>query len=161
MISWLQSPSAVILEPKKIKSVTVSIVSPFSSSFSSSSSSSFLLYNIVLILPYSNMNLPRCTCVPHPQPPSHLQYFPASGAFPMSQLFASGGESIGVSASASVPSNEYSGLISFSGDWFISLQSKALSRLLSNTTVQKHQLFSIQLSLYSNSRIHASLLEKL
>ena len=55
------------------------------------------------------------------------------------------------------PSNEYSGLISLS---LASLQSKGLSRVFSNTTVQKHQFFSAQLSLYSNSHIHTSLLEK-
>ena len=49
---------------------------------------------------------------------SHLQSFPASGSFQMSQFFASGGQSVKVSASASVPSSEYSGLISFSMDWF-------------------------------------------
>jgi len=78
---------------------------------------------------------------------SHLQSFPASGSFPMSQFFASGGQGIGVSASASVlPMNIQ--------DWFpigwtgwISLQSKGLSRIFSNTTVQKHQFFRTQLSL--------------
>ena len=78
---------------------------------------------------------------------SHLQSFPASGSFPMSQFFASGCQSIGVSASASVlPMNIQ--------DWFpwgwtglISLQSKELSRVFSNTTVQKHQFFGAQLSL--------------
>ena len=91
---------------------------------------------------------------------SCLQSFPASGSFPMSQLFTSGGPSIGVSASASVlPMNIQ--------DWFplgwsdlISLQSKALSRVFSNTTVQKHQFFGTQPSLWSNSHIHAWLLEK-
>ena len=52
------------------------------------------------------------------------------------------------------PSNECSGLISFRIDWFISLQSKGLSRVFSNTTVQKHQFFSAHLSLWSNSHIH-------
>ena len=78
---------------------------------------------------------------------SHLQSFPASGSFPMSQFFASGGQSIGVSASASVlPMNTQ--------DWSplgwtgcISLQSKGLSRVFSNATVQKQQFFSTQLSL--------------
>ena len=78
---------------------------------------------------------------------SCLQSFPASGAFPRSQFFTSGGQRIGVSASASVlPMNIQ--------DWFplgwtswISLQSKGLSRVFSNTTVQKHQSFSTQLSL--------------
>ena len=88
--------------------------------------------------------------------PSHLQSFPASGSFPVSQLFVSGGESIGASASASVlPVNIQ--------DWFplgwtgvISLQSKGLSRVLSNTTVQKHQFFSTQPSLWSNITIFFS-----
>ena len=52
------------------------------------------------------------------------------------------------------PSNDYSGLISFRIDWLISLQSKGLSRVFSNATVQKHQLFGTQLSLWSNSHIH-------
>ena len=78
---------------------------------------------------------------------SHLQSFPASGSFQMSQLFASGGQSIGVSASTSVlPMNtqDWSPL-----EWtgWISLQPKGLSRVFSNTTVQKHQLFGTQLSL--------------
>ena len=89
-----------------------------------------------------------------------LQSFPASGSFPVSQFFASGGQSIGVSASTSVlPVNIQ--------DWFplgltdlISLQSEGLSRVSSNTTVQKHQFFGAQLSLWSNSHIHTWLLEK-
>ena len=91
---------------------------------------------------------------------SRLQSFPTSGSFPMSRLFATGGQSFGVSASASVlPMNIQ--------DWFplgwtgwISLQAKGLSRVFSNTKVQKHQFFSGQLSLYSNSHIHTWLLEK-
>ena len=79
------------------------------------------------------------------------QALPASGSFPMSQLFTSGGQSTGVSASASVlPMNIK--------DWFplgctgwISLQSKGLSRVFSNNTVQKHQFFSAQLSSQSDS----------
>ena len=78
---------------------------------------------------------------------SCLQSFPASGSFPVSRFFASGGQSIGISASASVlPMNIQ--------DWFplgwtslTSLQSKGLSRVFSNTTVQKHQFFGAQLSL--------------
>ena len=91
---------------------------------------------------------------------SHLQSCPASGAFQMSQFFPSGGQSIGVSASASVlPMNIQ--------DWFplgwtgwIALLSKGLSRVFSNTTVQKHQFFGAQLSLWSNFHIHTWLLEK-
>ena len=83
--------------------------------------------------------------------------FPASGSFPLSQFFASGGQSIGVSASASVlPMNIQ--------DWFplgwISLQSKGLSRVFSDITVQQHQFFGAQLSLRSNFHIHTWQLEK-
>ena len=75
------------------------------------------------------------------------QSFPASGSFPMSQLFASGGQSIGVSASTSVlPMNTQDWSPSEWTGW-ISLQFKRLSRVFSNTTVQKHQFFSTQLSL--------------
>ena len=82
------------------------------------------------------------------------QSLPASGSFPMSQLFTWGGQSSGVSALASVlPMNTQ--------DWpplewtgWISLQSKGLSRVFSNTTLQKHQFFSTQLSSQSNSHIH-------
>ena len=85
---------------------------------------------------------------------------PASESFPMSQLFAWGGQSIGVSALASVfPKNtqEWSPL-----EWtgWISLQSKGLSRVFSNITVQKHQFFGAQLSSQSNSHIHTWSLEK-
>ena len=88
------------------------------------------------------------------------QSFPASGYFPVSQLFAWGGQSTGVSASASVlPMNTQ--------DWFplgwtgwISLHSKGLSRVFSTTTVQKHQFFCAQLSSQSNSHIHTWPLEK-
>ena len=91
---------------------------------------------------------------------SHLQSFPASGSFQMSHFFAWHGQNIGVSASTSVlPMNTQ--------DWsplgwtaWISLQCKGLSRVFSNTTVQKHQFFSAQLSLWSNSHIYTWLLEK-
>ena len=91
---------------------------------------------------------------------SYLQSLPASGSFPMSQLFAWGGQRTRVSASASVlPMNTQ--------DWsplgwtgWISLQSKEFSRVFSNTTVQKHQFFSAQHSSQSNSHIHTWLLEK-
>ena len=91
---------------------------------------------------------------------SHFQSFPASGPFRMSQLSASGGQSIGVSASASVlPMNtqDWSPL-----EWtgWISLQPKGLSRVFSNTTVQKRQFVSAQLSLQSNFHIHRWPLEK-
>ena len=93
-------------------------------------------------------------------PFSYLQSFPASGSFPVSQFFTSGSQSIGVSALASVlPVNIQ--------DWFplgwtcwISLQSKGLSRVFSNTTVQKHQSFIFQPSLWSSSHFHTWPLEK-
>ena len=89
---------------------------------------------------------------------SGLQSFPASGSFPMSRFFASGGQSIGASASASVlPMNIQ--------DWFplgwtgwTSLLSKGLSRVFSNITVQKYQFFSAQFSLWSNSHMTTWLL---
>ena len=96
------------------------------------------LMSIELVMPSNHL-----LCCPLS---SHLQSFPASGSFQMSQFFASGVQSIGVSASASVlPMNIQ--------DWFplgwtgwISFQSKGLSRLSSNTTVQKHSFFGSQLS---------------
>ena len=82
------------------------------------------------------------------------QSLPASGSFPMSQLFTWGGQSTGVSASASfLPKNTQDWSPSEWTGW-ISLQSKGLSRVFSNTTVQKHQFFGAQLSSQSNSHIH-------
>ena len=90
---------------------------------------------------------------------SWLQSFPASGAFPMSQFFASCGWNIVISASASVlPMNIQDWSLGLTG--LISLQFKILSGVFSNTTVQKDQFFSIQLSLWSKSHIHTWLLEK-
>ena len=116
LISWLQSPSAVIL---------------------------------ILGSHYAGLSLS-----------SLLQSFPASGSFPRSQLFTSSGHNTGVSASTSVlPMNTQ--------DWsplrwtgWISLQFKGLSGVFSNTTVQKHQFFTAQVSLRSNSHIHTWLMEK-
>ena len=83
------------------------------------------------------------------------QSFPAPGSFPMSQLFPSGGQSTGASASASVlPVN--SGLISLGWTGWISLLSKGLSRAFSSTTVREHQHFSTQPSLRSNGQRHLS-----
>ena len=93
-------------------------------------------------------------------PFSCLQSFPASGPFAVSQLFLSDGQSIGDSASASVVPMTIQ-------DWFplgltglISLQSKGLSRVFSNITVQKNQFLGIQPSLWSNSHVHTWLLGK-
>ena len=82
------------------------------------------------------------------------QSLPASESFPMSQLFAWGGQSIGVSASASALPMNTQGWSPLGWTGWISLQSKGLSRVFSTTTVQKHQLFSAQLSSQSNSHIH-------
>ena len=117
-----------------------------------SSQSSLKLMSIKSVMPFSHLS----SVVPFSCP----QSLPASGSFPMSQLLVWGGQSIGASASASVlPVNIQ--------DWFplgrigwISLQSKGPSRIFSNTTVQKHQFFGAQLSLFSNSHIHSWLLEK-
>ena len=87
-----------------------------------------------------------------------LQSFPASGSFQMSQFFASGCQSIRVSASTSVlPMNIQDWIPLGLTDWII-LQSKGLSRVFINTTVQKHQFYSAQFSLWSNSHIHTWLL---
>ena len=91
---------------------------------------------------------------------SCLQSFPASESFPMSWLFTSGGQSIGASASASVLPKNSQGWFSLGLTGLISLLSKELSRVFSNTTVRKHQIFGIQPSLWSNSHIHTWLLEK-
>ena len=87
-----------------------------------------------------------------------LQSFPASGSFLMSQLFASGGQTIGTSASV-LPMN-IQGWFPLGLTDLISLLSKGLSRVFSNTTVQKHQFFSAQPSSWSSCRIHTWLLEK-
>ena len=78
---------------------------------------------------------------------SCLQSFPGSGSFQMSQLFTSGGQSIGVSASTSVLPKNIQDWSPLGWTGWISLQSRGLSRVFSNTTVQKHQLFGVQLSL--------------
>ena len=92
--------------------------------------------------------------------PSCPQSFSASWSFPVSWLFASGSQNIEGSASASILSKNIQ-------DWFplrltdlISLQSKGFSRVFSRTAVQKHRFFGTQTSLWSNSHIHAWLLEK-
>ena len=88
------------------------------------------------------------------------QSLPASGSFPMSQLFTWGGQSIGVSALLSfIPMNTHD-LSPLGCIGWISLQSKGLSRVFSNTTDQKHQFFCTQLSSQSNSHIHTWPLEK-
>ena len=111
------------------------------------------LMSIKLVMPSNHLIL----CCPFS---SCLQSLPASWSFPVNQFFASGGQSIRASASTSVlPMNIQNwfplGLIGL-----IFLQSKGLSRVFSNTTVQKHQFFDAQLCLWSNSYIHTWLLER-
>ena len=88
------------------------------------------------------------------------QSFPASGSFPVSCLFASGGQSIGVSASISVLPMNIQGWFPLELTGLISLLSKGLSSVFSSTTVWKHQFSAAQLSLWSNSYIPTWLLEK-
>ena len=112
----------------------------------------------------------KLTSIEWVMPSSHLilcrpllllsQTLPASESFPMSQLFAWGGQSIGVSASASVPPMNTQDWSPLEWTCWISLQSKGLSRVFSNTTVQKHQFFGTQLSTQSNSYIDTWPLEK-
>ena len=88
------------------------------------------------------------------------QSLPASKSFPMSQLFTWGGQSTGVSALASFLPKKSQGWSPSECTGWVSLQSKGLSRVFSNTTVQKHQFFGAQPSSQSNSHIHTWLLEK-
>ena len=146
----VQFSSSVVsdsLLPHRLQHVRLLCPSPTPWAYSNSQSSSQWFHPTISspVIPFS----------------SYLQSFPTSGYLPMSKYFASGGHSIGVSASASVlPMNIQ--------DWFPlgltgwnSLRSKGLSRVFSNTTVQKHQFFSAQLSLWSNSHMHTWLLENL
>ena len=145
---WTTLPPVLFIEEKNSESVSRSVVSdslwphglrharppcpsPTPGAYSNSCPLSWWCHPTISssVIPFSSL----------------LQSFPASGSFPMSQLFASGGQSIGASASV-LPMNIH--------DWFslgwtgwISLQSKGLSRVFSNTTVQKHQFFGAQLSL--------------
>ena len=112
----------------------------------------------------SSWSLLKLMSIESVMPSSHLilcrpllllpSIFPASGSFQMSQLFASGGQSIGVSASASVLPMNIQDLFPLGWTEWISLQSKGLSRVFSNTTVQKHQFFGTQFSLQFKAHIH-------
>ena len=91
---------------------------------------------------------------------SCLQSLPASESFPMSQLFAWGSQRTGISPLASFPKKKSRGRSPSEWTDWIFLQSKGLSRVFSNTTVQNHQFFGTELSSQSNSHIHTWLLEK-
>ena len=96
-----------------------------------------------------------------PSSPSALpSMIPSLGSFPMSQLFASGGQSVGASASASVFPKGIQGWCPLRLIGLISLLSKGLSRVFSSTTVQKHQFLSVLPSLWSSSHIHTWLQER-
>ena len=133
----------------------LSRVWPFATPWTAEHKASLFITNFQSLLKlmfFESVMLPNHLILCHPlllplSPPPPLQSFPASGSFPLNQLFTSGGHCIGVSVWASV-------LLMNIQDWFllgwtswISLQSKRLSRVFSNTTVQKHQFFSAQLSL--------------
>ena len=117
------------------------------------SRSLFKLRSIESFLPSNH----RIHCHPLLLLPS---FFPASRTFPVSWLFSSGGQSIRASVSASVLVMNIQGWFPLGMNDLISLQSNGLSRVFSKTAVQKHQFFSAQLSLWSNSHIHTLLLEK-
>ena len=108
------------------------------------------LTSVELVMPFNHLIIcsPFSFC---------LQSFPASGSFPLSQLLASNGQSIGPLASV-LPVN-IQGWFPLELTGLISLQSTGLSRVFSNTTVQKHHFFCIQLSSQSNSHIHTWLLK--
>ena len=111
------------------------------------------LMSVELVLPSNHLS----SVVPFSSCP---QSFPVSGSFQMIQLFASGGQSIWGLASASVLPMNIKGWFPLGLTGWISLQSKGLSRVFSNTTVQKHQFFGAQPSSQSHSHIHTWLLEK-
>ena len=117
------------------------------------SRSSLTLTSIESVMPSSHLIL----CHPLSSCPKSL---PASESFPMSQLFTWGGQSNGVSALASFLPKKSQGQSPSERTGWISLQSKGLSRVFSNTIVQKHQFFSAQLSSQSNSHVHTWPLEK-
>ena len=107
---------------------------------------------------YSNLHPSSWWCYPtissSIDPFSGLQSFPASGSFPMSQFFASGGQNIGGSASASILPMNTEGWLPLGLTGLLSLQLKGLSRVFSSTTIGKQQFFSTYPSLQSNSHIH-------
>ena len=111
------------------------------------------LMSIVSVMPSNHLIL----CHPFLLPPS---VFPSIRSFQMSQFFISGGQSIGASASTSVPPMNTQDWSPLGWTCWISLQSKGLSRVFPNTTVQKHQFFGAQPSSQSNSHIHTWPLEK-
>ena len=121
-----------LCDPHRLQHTRLPYLSPTAGACSNSCLSSRCCHSII-----SSFFIPFFSC---------LEYFPASRSFLMSQFFASGGHSIGVSASASVLPVNIQDRFPLGWTGWISLQSKGLSRVFSNTTVQKHLLFSAQLS---------------
>ena len=134
---WLVQFSHLVmsdsLRPHGLQHARPPCPSPAPIAYSNSCSSSWWCHPTI-----SSSGIPFSSC---------LQSFPASGSFQMSQFFASGGQSIGVSASASVLPMSIQEWFPLRWTGWISLQSKGLSRVFSNTTVQKHQFFGTQVSL--------------
>ena len=151
---WLFSHSVVVQLPSQVQLFATPWTATCHASLSYTVSQSFLkLMSIELMMPSNHLIL----CCPLLLLPS---IFPASGSFQMSQFFTSGGQSIGVCASSSVLSVNVQGRFALGLTGWISLHSKGLSRVFSNTTIWKHQFFGTQPSLWSTSRIHTWLLEK-
>ena len=147
--SWVQSSRSVVsdsLRPHELQHSRPPCSSPTPGVHSNSCPSSWWCHPAI-----SSSVVPFSYCP---------QSFPASESFPMSQLFAWGGQSIGVSALASVLPMNTQDCSPLGWTGWISLQSKGLSRVFSNTTAQKHQFFGAQLSSQSNSHIHTWPLEK-
>ena len=126
-----------LFDPRGLKHTRPPCPSPITGVYSNSSPLSPWCHPIISVISFS----------------SCLQSCPASGSFPMSQLFTSGGQSIGASASASVFPMNIRGWFPLRLTGFVSLQSKRLSRVFSNTTVQRHQFFSTRPFLWSSSHI--------
>ena len=141
-------PVPSIQSPSHVQLFKTPWIAARQASLSITNSQSLLkLMSIELVMPsnISSSVVPFASC---------LQSFPASESFPMSQLFAWGGLSIGVSALASFLPKQSQGWSPLGWTGWLSLPSKGLSRVFSNTTVQKHQFFGTQLSSQSNCHIH-------
>ena len=138
--SSVQSLSGIWLQPHESQCTRPPCPSPAPGIHSNSCPSSQWCHSAI-----SSSVIPFSSC---------LQSLPASESSPMSQLFAWGGQSIGVSASTSVLPKNTQGWSPLEWTGWISLQSKGLSRVFTNTTVQKHQFFGAQPSSQSNSHIH-------
>ena len=148
-LSSIQFSHSVVsnsLQPHGLQHARLPCPSPTPGAYSNSCPSSWWYHPTI-----SSSVVPFSSC---------LQSFPASGSFQMSQFFMSGGQSIGVSASASVLPMNIQGWFPLRWIGWISLQSKGVSRVFSNITVQKNQFFSAHLSLQFISHIHIWLLWK-